>query len=433
MLRAALCAGALAASFLHAGSALAGDSQPGAFIPAGQVRAIDAPTGAAFENTADSGTLRWRVKQPKIQEAGRGTRPGEGLKFSQDVNPHPSPLPRGEGVRTAKKVSASRATFAERSRVVNAGAFEDPFNDRKYSVAQAQALEPADEEPMDLNAAVTVQEPEEEAPPPRRPMLRRQAEPMEDPAVPPEPQPEVMADEFRRYNDRNCNLEGQQCAEQRIRVKSDLLRDKDSIIDITPPLALTNDLKEKVVRAHADLKRIPGRTWINRLGQVVAKGKLVGVAYRHAVILDESGKEVRIPLNQLGDDEQCFLAAWWNVPTECVLGDENHEGRDWIPSTMTWTASALCGKPNYFEEVQVERYGHTAGIFQPAISGAHFFINIAVLPYKMGINPPNECRYALGYYRPGSCAPWMIPPVPLSVRGAAYQAAAVGIIAPLIP
>jgi hypothetical protein len=165
----------------------------------------------------------------------------------------------------------------------------------------------------------------------------------------------------------------------------------------------------------------------------VARGKLVGVAYRSAIIEDESGKRIPIKLNQLGDDEQCFLAGWWSVPTECILGDANHPGRDWTATTMTWTASALCHKPLYFEEVQVERYGHTAGIFQPAISGAHFFINIAVLPYKMGINPPNECQYALGYYRPGSCAPWMIPPIPLSIRGAATQAAAVGIIAPLIP
>ena len=100
---------------------------------------------------------------------------------------------------------------------------------------------------------------------------------------------------------------------------------------------------------------------------------------------------------------------------------------------MTWTASALCHKPLYFEEVQVERYGHTAGIVQPFISGAHFFVNIAFLPYNMGINPPNECQYALGYYRPGNCAPWLMPPVPLSIRGAAVQAGAVAGVIAIIP
>ena len=59
---------------------------------------------------------------------------------------------------------------------------------------------------------------------------------------------------------------------------------------------------------------------------------------------------------------------------------------------------------------------------QPVVSGAHFFLNIAALPYKMAINPPLECQYTLGYYRPGSCAPWHIPPVPLSLRAAIAEA-----------
>jgi hypothetical protein len=80
----------------------------------------------------------------------------------------------------------------------------------------------------------------------------------------------------------------------------------------------------------------------------------------------------------------------------------------------------------YFEEVALERYGHTCGPFcQPVFSGAHFFMNIAIMPYRMGINPPKECRYALGYYRPGSCAPRLLHPIPISARGALFQTGAV--------
>jgi hypothetical protein len=43
----------------------------------------------------------------------------------------------------------------------------------------------------------------------------------------------------------------------------------------------------------------------------------------------------------------------------------------------------------------------------------------------MGVTPPTECMYALGHYRPGNCAPYMINPVPLSCRGAALEAGAV--------
>ena len=104
------------------------------------------------------------------------------------------------------------------------------------------------------------------------------------------------------------------------------------------------------------------------------------------------------------------------------------------PSTFTYHASALCHKPLYFEEVQLERYGHTAGPFrQPFLSGAHFFLNLATLPYHMGINPPHECQYALGYYRPGNCAPWMIPPIPLSLQGAKWQIGAALGFSYLIP
>jgi hypothetical protein len=51
----------------------------------------------------------------------------------------------------------------------------------------------------------------------------------------------------------------------------------------------------------------------------------------------------------------------------------------------------------------------------------------------MGVHSPHECQYALGYYRPGNCAPWIIPPVPLSLKGAWYQAAAVTGTALLVP
>ena len=108
-----------------------------------------------------------------------------------------------------------------------------------------------------------------------------------------------------------------------------------------------------------------------------------------------------------------------DYPFECGLGQERFKPRSWAQTTYLWKAAGLCHKPLYFEQVQLERYGHTAGpLRQPFISGAHFFVSIAALPYKMAINPPHECQYALGYYRPGSCAPWMIPPVPLSLRGA---------------
>jgi len=113
-------------------------------------------------------------------------------------------------------------------------------------------------------------------------------------------------------------------------------------------------------------------------------------------------------------------------PTECPLTKDPFEGREWEPTKFSWTASSLCHKPLYFEQTNVERYGHSWGPFlQPVISGGQFFVTVPLVPYFMGVNAPNECLYTLGYYRPGSCAPYMLDALPISIRGAIYQAGVV--------
>ncbi|MEN6449593.1 MAG: hypothetical protein ABFC96_03795 [Thermoguttaceae bacterium] len=114
------------------------------------------------------------------------------------------------------------------------------------------------------------------------------------------------------------------------------------------------------------------------------------------------------------------------VPHDCPLGNDPFQPRSFAPITFSWTASALCHKPLYFEDVQLERYGHMCGPWlQPFASAGQFFVTIPFLPYKMGVELPNECVYTLGYYRPGNCAPYMLDPIPLSVRGAFFEGAAI--------
>jgi hypothetical protein len=110
------------------------------------------------------------------------------------------------------------------------------------------------------------------------------------------------------------------------------------------------------------------------------------------------------------------------LPGECMLEEGRFSVRSWDSITYTWKASALCHKPLYFEEVALERYGHSRGpILDPLVSAAHFFITVPLLPYEMGVEPPHECEYTLGYYRPGSCAPWIIDGFPISLRGMALE------------
>jgi hypothetical protein len=111
-----------------------------------------------------------------------------------------------------------------------------------------------------------------------------------------------------------------------------------------------------------------------------------------------------------------------SVPPECPLGGGTFQKRCFVPTTFTWKASCLCHKPLYFEDEDLDRYGHTWGLFQPVLSSAHFFASVGMLPYNMGLQPPSECIYSLGYYRPGSCAPYKIDPMPFTLRAAAAEA-----------
>jgi len=179
---------------------------------------------------------------------------------------------------------------------------------------------------------------------------------------------------------------------------------------------------------------INGRQWKDRHGRVLGNGRLVGYDNGLVAIANANGESFRVSFRDLGMDELAFVTAHWGIPEECVLSSADFDYRNWTAITYTWKASGLCHKPLYYQDIQLERYGHSAGpVLQPILSGAHFFGATVVLPYNMGISPPNECKYALGYYRPGSCAPYMISPIPLSVRGGLAQAAAVVGLVYLLP
>ncbi len=167
----------------------------------------------------------------------------------------------------------------------------------------------------------------------------------------------------------------------------------------------------------------PIRPWLSYEGQVVAEGKLVDLKLGSVILERADGTRTSYLLHKLSDADQVYVSEKWGLPVTCSIDDRSFPSRDFVDTTVTWKASGACHKPLYFEDVQLERYGHEWGpVVQPVLSTAHFFGDVLVLPYKMGIHPMNECQYSLGYYRPGSCAPWTIGPVPISLRGALLQA-----------
>lgn len=181
-----------------------------------------------------------------------------------------------------------------------------------------------------------------------------------------------------------------------------------------------------------DLSPLPGRNrslyqtesrdWIDRAGNVVATGTMIDLRRGYVIIEAASGTE-KIPYAKLSDADWATISKFWQIPELCSAGNQGTAARDWIPQTYAWQASALCHKPLYFENVQLERYGHTHGpLRQPIHSVGHFFVSLVTVPYQTGIQPVTDCQYALGFYRPGDCAPWLKDPIPFSLNGAVRQA-----------
>jgi hypothetical protein len=235
----------------------------------------------------------------------------------------------------------------------------------------------------------------------------------------------------RVYDELNCCDSAEGCR----KFMQGLLRDRLSHIslDIAPRFDPADEAKNEEQRA-AQSKFAGSRQW-HRRGVTIeqrasatplAEGSLYGLQNSRAIIMESSGQKRDIPLSDLSEDDLCFISGWWKLPPECAIASTRRidlVARGWTPSTMNWTASSLCHKPLYFEQVQHERYGHSAGPFrQPWIDGVHFFGSCLMLPYNMALDPPWECEYDLGYYRPGNCAPWQIPPFPFSPRAAMAQA-----------
>ncbi|WP_246151857.1 hypothetical protein [Rubripirellula reticaptiva] len=215
------------------------------------------------------------------------------------------------------------------------------------------------------------------------------------------------------------------CSDFRDRIAFQTI-DKISL-DISPPYRPDEMEQSRYDKLKAEFDEKQSiRQWRNIDGTPLASGRLRELAYEKAIIETDFGTKEELQINRLSEADLAYISENWGLPKECLIDQVAYTPRNWTSSTMTWKASNLCHTPLYFEDVNLERYGHTRGpVLEPIVQTAHFFGSIAVLPYKMGVHAPNECTYSLGYYRPGNCAPWITPPVPLSLRGALYQTAAV--------
>ncbi len=139
--------------------------------------------------------------------------------------------------------------------------------------------------------------------------------------------------------------------------------------------------------------------------------------------------ELRAPtidLSQIGNSRlPDALANPEPKPTE-VLSEGPDRPGDWSMSSYLWHAPNTFSHPLYFEDVMLERHGHErCWQLQPLVSGARFFATVPMLPYLATVQPPCECNYTLGYFRPGTCAPALCQRPPYQRNAVLVEAAAI--------
>ena len=99
-----------------------------------------------------------------------------------------------------------------------------------------------------------------------------------------------------------------------------------------------------------------------------------------------------------------------------------------------WQPTNFFHMPTYFDDVPLERYGqHRHPVLQPFISGTRFVLQVPVLPYKMGVDPPHACITTLGHRPPGDCVPCIRQRLPIETDAALLQAAATVGLAFILP
>lgn len=129
-------------------------------------------------------------------------------------------------------------------------------------------------------------------------------------------------------------------------------------------------------------------------------------------------------------DIQPTLNYAWGTWEDDELPEDFHERMDngvyvkrYNPQTvLQWAPTNLWYHPLYFQDVGLERYGHTHKPWvQPFVSSGKFFGQFVGLPYQMVLHPPKSREFALGYYQPGEWAPKKKLAIPWNEEAAATE------------
>jgi len=111
-----------------------------------------------------------------------------------------------------------------------------------------------------------------------------------------------------------------------------------------------------------------------------------------------------------------------------------YQARQSSPTVYQWAPTNFWHYPLYFQDPSLERYGHTYHpVVQPFASTGLFATQLVGLPYQMALHPVHSRQYALGYYRPGECAPKKHYAIPFNEEATLVEVATIVGLILIIP
>ena len=95
------------------------------------------------------------------------------------------------------------------------------------------------------------------------------------------------------------------------------------------------------------------------------------------------------------------------INLDLVPSSGSGTSRCWVGTVQTWDAPSFFHRPLYFEQKNLERYGHYHKDWQCqcVLSAADFFCDAIFFPIKKCHQDCCERVYTLGHFRPGNCNP----------------------------
>jgi hypothetical protein len=120
-------------------------------------------------------------------------------------------------------------------------------------------------------------------------------------------------------------------------------------------------------------------------------------------------------------------------PPKEVLSKDPYYGRAWPPMDMKVEPSYVCYQKLFFEDINAERYGWDAGVFQPLLSSLIFTKDLVLLPMHMWSYPCRCGETNAGKCLPGDPVSYMIYPPELTWSGTAAELGTIATLMALFP